>query len=375
MNERLLLAPWEPAKVALDFSVKVERITANEGVVREDDFASGKERWLPPGQFALLDWERLYLDALEFKEERGFHNLIIRPEHPRQILSAGDPRMYGVVCEGALLNPQRGEEMRQLQRVMSAVLKKYVESFYRKRQQRWDSDRMEYRPLAKDDDNFHDYTVRVPRGDPALIASVKQIIDEGKRIYEELCADLPGLYLDRHLYQPLLISRRSKVKSAPPALNESETRFVEDLKAYCQSKPAALQGKELFLLRNLSRGKGIGFFENSGFYPDFILWITEGTAQRLVFIEPHGMVHEAHPDTNPKVNLHKKLQDQAESAIKKSKVNGLTLDAFIISKTSCDDLRKNHGPEWNKKKYAEAHIIFFGDEGDNAYLSAIFSGD
>lgn len=75
------------------------------------------------------------------------------------------------------------------------VLKKYTESFYRKRQHRWDSERMEYKPITKNDDNFRDYVVKVPRSEPDLIKAVKEIIDEGKRIYKELCADLPGLYL------------------------------------------------------------------------------------------------------------------------------------------------------------------------------------
>jgi len=376
-TERIMLGPDAAARVVLDLSVRVERIAGTDGVLRQDEYAGGSERWLEASQFVFLDWERLYLGALGFKEERGFHNLIIRPEHPRAIIGSHDPRLYALICEATLLNPQRGEDMRQLQAVMSAVMKKYVENFYRKRQQRWESDRMEYKPLTKDDDNFHDYVVRVPRSDPTLIAAVKKIIDEGQRIYKELCSDLPGLYLDRHLYQPLLMARRSKVRSTPPALNESESRFVEDLKAYCQSKPAALAGRELFLLRNLSRGKGIGFFEDSGFYPDFILWITQGKSQRLVFIEPHGMLNEDHHSRNPKVQLYKRLQAHVAGALKRSKFKDLTLDSFIISKTSYDDLRKrfadDSGP-WKRETFAASHILFFPENGYH-YLEQIVEPD
>jgi hypothetical protein len=126
----------------------------------------------------------------------------------------------------------------------------------------------------------------------------------------------------------------------------------------------------VFLLRNLSRGKGIGFFEDTGFYPDFILWVTEGSKQRLVFIEPHGMKLEEHPSRNPKVNLHKKLKTQETEARKKSKLPTLTLDSFIISRTPYDDLRKHHESEWDRAKYAEAHI-FFGDEKEYGQLKAI----
>jgi hypothetical protein len=80
---------------------------------------------------------------------------------------------------------------------------------------------------------------------------------------------------------------------------------------------AALKGKELFLLRNLSRGKGIGFFSGSGFYPDFLLWLTEPGRQRLVFVDPHGLLSDKHPSVNRKVNLHKELQGAMASSIKK----------------------------------------------------------
>lgn len=376
-EERILLECEEAAKVVLDASVKVERIGSVGGMFQTSSYVGGTERWLPTGQFGLLDWEDLYLEILEFKEERGFHNLIIQPDHLRRILEATDPKLYCLICDDGLLKPKRPEEVWQLQAAMSGVLKKYVESFYRKRQQRWDSARMEYKPLKRDDDNFQDYVVKVPRNNPDLIKAVKDIIDEGRRIYKELCADLPGLYLDRHLYQPLLIQKSSKVKSTPPALNESERLFVNDLLEYCKSKPALLTEKELFLLRNLSRGKGIGFFEESGFYPDFILWIVEGKTQRLVFVEPHGMLNEDHPSINPKVNLHERLKSQALDALRRSKAKNLELDSFVISATPYDDLRKricdDAGP-WTREKFAKAHILFSGEEDRRTYLEQIVTG-
>ncbi len=79
---------------------------------------------------------------------------------------------------------------------------------------------------------------------------------------------------------------------------------------------------------------------------------------------------ETHPATNPKVNLYKKLQTQEEDARKKSKVAGLSLDAFIVSATPFDDLQPHHGPEWDRAKYAGAHI-FFGDEDNHGHIEAI----
>src|SRR4030065_2787679 len=98
--------------------------------------------------------------------------------------------------------------------------------------------------------------------------------------------NLPRIHFDRHLYLPLLLKKGDVLTADPPLLEESEVRFVRDLKAFWEAeKDKLLAGKEVFLLRNLSRGKGVGFFDESGFYPDFILWILDGPCQHIIFIE------------------------------------------------------------------------------------------
>jgi len=368
---RFMLDLDEAAKVVMDMSIQVERLGSAKGAFQAASFHLGSERRVPKEQLAWLDWEALYLDMLAFKEEHGFHNLIIRPDHPHKILQS-DIALYDLICDEQLLKPVNTLQAALLQSAVSTVLKKYVERYYRLRQQRWDSSQMVYAPLQKNDPNFQDYVVKIPRNEVELIMGIKETIDEGKRIYQEVVAEPPSLYFDRHLYQPLLVQKGNTVKTCPPSLNESERRFVQELLDLCTSKPPELRGKELFLLRNLSRGKGIGFFEDSGFYPDFILWITEGKSQRLVFIEPHGMLNEDHPNINPKVNLHKKLKIQSSEVLKRSKVKDLTLDAYVVSVTPFADLCKRHGAEWDKAKYEDAHILFFDD--DRTYLKNIITG-
>jgi hypothetical protein len=371
----IMLEPEPAAKVLLDFSTKVERIGSSTGKFQTVKYVGGSEQWIPTDLLDWIDWEALYLDIIEFKEECSFQNLVIRPNDPCRILSATDPKLYGLICDDSLIKPNQLGAVMQLQDVLLAVLKKYVEKFYRLRQQNWDSDQMVYAALSKDDPNFQDYTVKVPRSDLDLVKAVKELIDEGKRIYKELVSELPNIHFDRHLYQPLLIQKGNKIKSAPPGLNEGEQRFVQDLIEFCRSKPASLKGKELFLLRNLSKGKGIGFFENSGFYPDFILWVKEAKSQRLIFIEPHGMLNEDHPTVNSKINLHKKLQDQTVDGLKKSKIKNVILDSFVISKTPYDELRTricdDSGP-WSREKFSHSHILFFDEIENREYLKTIF---
>ncbi|GAB4266256.1 hypothetical protein [Thermincola ferriacetica] len=59
--------------------------------------------------------------------------------------------------------------------------------------------------------------------------------------------------------------------------------------AFCENHREFFKDKELYLLRNQSRGKGIGFFEAGNFYPDFILWILYNGKQYITFVDPKGI--------------------------------------------------------------------------------------
>src|SRR5690606_21008892 len=113
-----------------------------------------------------------------------------------------------------------------------------------------------------------------------------------------------------HLFQPLLYAEKgAPITIAPVPLNDSEKDFVIDLMRWLEANEQRLQqqGTSLYLLRNKSRGSGIGFFEAGNFYPDFILWMVTGDKQKVIFIEPHGLSHEG-PE-HAKVQFHKTIKD------------------------------------------------------------------
>jgi hypothetical protein len=180
------------------------------------------------------------------------------------------------------------------------------------------------------------------------------------RLYKQETNELPRLHFDRHLYLPLLLKRSNKLTFVPSGLEESETQFVGDLKDYWENeKDKSLKGKEVFLLRNLDRGKGVGFFENSGFYPDFILWVIDKTGQRIVFIEPHGMLYAKAYIHDEKAQLHERLPRLAKEIGKRSKKKDISLDSFIISATPYDELHKHYDDgTWDRAKFAQKHILF-----------------
>jgi hypothetical protein len=126
-----------------------------------------------------------------------------------------------------------------------------------------------------------------------------------------------------------------------------------------------LEGTEIFLLRNLSR-KGIGFFMSSGFYPDFILWIKKGNSQQMIFIDPKG-IRNLGNFNDDKIQLCvsyiKEIEDKIKQELKKKGDDiNLTLDAFIISVSSYNDIKSTFGEGNHSKEDFENHNILFQDD-------------
>ncbi|BCV21899.1 DEAD/DEAH box helicase family protein [Moorella sp. Hama-1] len=228
----LLLAPDLAAKVTVDMTLKLDAIRSQVGGVATLSMRAGQEQVIPPASLNLVDWQAVYLELLKFKEQKGFSNLILRPETPRQLLEFAEPRLYKLLANETVVKPQSFEQLPLLQEAVLSILRKYIEKYYRVYQERWETRNMTYDFLDVCHPNFKNYTVKIPRSEKQLIAAVKQLIDEGQRIYEQETRELPNIYFDRHLYQPLLIERDERVKAIPPGLKESERRFVEDLRKY-----------------------------------------------------------------------------------------------------------------------------------------------
>ena len=110
----------------------------------------------------------------------------------------------------------------------------------------------------------------------------------------------------------------------------------------------------MFLLRNLSRGRGIGFFEDAGFYPDFILWIKQGVQQRVIFIDPHGMLLNSAPGDG-KIQLHRLIKDIEQTLANPA----ITLESYILSTTSFANLSASAAWRgYDRQRFASLHLLF-----------------
>ena len=152
------------------------------------------------------------------KVRKGWRNLAIRPETGRRLMNQVE---YTLLADEAPVRPRPFADRRRLQETVTAILCKYMDTFYRRRREHWETQVMEYRPLDEDDPNLAfnrgvaredrpAYVVQVRRSDRALIEAIQKLLEEEKRLREEENQGLPRIAFDRHLYLPLPFDKACK---------------------------------------------------------------------------------------------------------------------------------------------------------------------
>jgi len=158
------------------------------------------------------------------------------------------------------------------------------------------------------EDQFRALEAQVARivGLNDLAERIEALLEQGRHAMpdDDLARPLPRLWCEEHLYRPLLLAKPGAeqhgqlslldhelgLRLDPPGLEQSEARFVWDLRAYWKTHAEKAEWRDysVYLLRNQAR-RGVGFFAEQGFYPDFMLWLKRGKRQALAFVEPKGI--------------------------------------------------------------------------------------
>lgn len=369
INETQFLLDFDSdVKVLVDLSTKVQSLESSAPGLWESQLHSGIQGKIPANNLDLVDWEKIYLDVLAYKENRRLTNLVIPKANLRRIIENPDFN-YALVADESVFNPHTFTDRNALQQAVADILRKYVDRFYRQKRQEWERMHLAYETLDENDPNLAfnrhvnengkpAYIVKVPRSKQEIIEAIRKLSDDLQNLIKEENEDLPRLNFDRHIYLPLLL--KIDLVTQPPALEESERRFVEDLRGYWQSESKnSPPEKEIFLLRNLSRGKGIGFFGENNFYPDFILWVLDNKGQRIIFVEPHGMIYAKPYNLDDKARLHEHLPELAVDLANRTGRTDIRLDSFIISATPYPDLRSKYDDgSWDLDRFTQKHILF-----------------
>ena len=328
---------------------------------------------------SLVDWEQAYLNLTEHLRLGAMRPLAI--PGPDSLESFVKEARITVSADGHVFRPNTFSDREDLQDLVHTILRCCAGKCWHRERQRWEGENMNYGEIDDADSNLAfniesqqgfekaHYIVSVPRDDAALRDRILVLIEQQTKLYEQESRLLPRIYFDRHLYQPLLVEKEvEQLRISPPPLNASEARFVKDLRNYWfQRGNSHHANTELFLLRNQGRGRGVGFTaDGAGFYPDFILWMISSERQRVVFVEPHGMLHAPAYSEDEKARLHERLPALAANIARRTEMGGnVSLDSFIVSATKYDKLRPHYEDgSWTEQDFARRHILFPDERGE-----------
>jgi hypothetical protein len=339
------------------------RIQAISSLSMEEEAADLNEGHFSERHIAFLDFDKLYFELEQFKNERNWHNLSIQRENIRPLLL--DNSWYQLYIPQEELDFGNFQQVHRWQEIATGLVKKYCDQYYKYRKAEWESSYLEYQELTEDDPNFFDeYRILVEKSREDIISKledIKQAVESGEFQPIEY-QRLKAIMFEQHLYQPLLyFGRGREIEIKPVALNEGERDFVDDLKTYYENQQGFFEGKELYLLRNRSRGHGIGFFEAGNFHPDFIMWLVDGDNQNVTFIDPKGIGRVGIED--PKINFFKTIK-VLETELGDPNV---ILNSFIISNTRFSDLPV----QGNREDWGAKNVLFQVDDKDE-YIGRIF---
>lgn len=345
--------------ISLDWYPRIEA-SRSAGVRGADgDGLAKEEGCIGEHQRTFLDFDQIWFELERYKAEKAWFNLAIPRSAPGELLATSD--WYRLFIPSSELVFNTFKQVRTWHEVAVALLKKYCDRFYKLKRSEWEAKFLEYRELQPDDGNFvAEYSFRVPDAETDIKAELEAIRSEMAtgRMLDHRNGGLTALSFDRHLYTPLisLSATSSELSPGDAKLNAGERDFVEAVRRYHQTNPTVLNGKELYLLRNRSRRKGLGFFEAGNFYPDFLLWVVDGAKQSIAFVDPKGL-RNLEGKSDPKIELAKTIKDRERALGDKN----IQLESFLWSETKYAQVQWNRREDrLSVEELERAHVLFPG---------------
>jgi hypothetical protein len=362
-------------RVVLDWYPKLQAMASGAG--RTNGLAAERDRcYFEESHLAFLDFDTIYFELQQFKNERAWHNLNLSRASLAPLLRRKD--WYELYIPRGEMEFRSFQQVLRWQEIAVALLKKYLDRYYKFKKQEFEGKHLEYRELSEDDPNFvSEYRLLIERSREDIVQrlnEIKKLIESGSLKEAEFSrlafeqGSFKAIAFAGHLYQPLIYVGDNLIEVKPVVLeNEGERDFVLDLQKFCESSEGKefLNGKELYLLRNMSRGRGIGFFEAGNFYPDFILWLLVDGKQYVNFIDPKGLRNLEGPK-DPKIQFHqtiKALERQLGDP-------AVILNSFIISSTSLSQVKWWNGG-MSKEEFEARNVLFQREDQEATYIKKL----
>jgi hypothetical protein len=322
--------------VVVDLTPQVTSIAGED--VAAGQLGRAKEiHFREDSESGVLDFDALYADLVEYKVLRGYDNLLL----PRDALRGVLAQNHLVMAESDALDPDR------LQEGAGRLLRSYLDRFYSLKARQAESAQLEPQPLVLQERATTSYRVRAPTD---ILAEIKRLVKR-HRFDADGEAPLPRLHIDNSLFNPLLLDpadfRLEDVSISPPGLGKNEREFVMDLRAYwaAHHNDEPYRHLELYLLRNLPK-VGVGFFNHSGFYPDFILWARDrrDKTTHVRFLDPHGLHHGGLSGNANRFAAFGQLKSVSEQPDFQGR--RIKLDGFLLVTTPLVQIVDAGGKDW-----------------------------
>ena len=295
-------------KVTINLYAKAQVI----GVVASDDYATKANIYkFDKKELGFIDADSLFLELLKYKSEKSYRNINISKESIEEFLENSDWYTLEAPSDYFIITSFR--DFKKIEEAFLILLRKYLDEFYKYHKNSYEKDFMEYQELQDDDANFVDkyhISCEVEGNDDLIekIKSLKSNLDKKNTHYNIELGYFKSFISSKHLYNPLLFKKQKNIKISPIELNKGEIEFVEDLEKYLGENEDRYRDSEIFLLRNKSK-VGIGFFEDGGFYPDFIMWILKDDKQYITFIDPKGLKN-VDLNKSKKIHFYKSIKEK-----------------------------------------------------------------
>ena len=359
--DRLLRHP-----ISLNWYPKIQA-QQSKGVDKAVDSTVKHEAKLEEKHLAFMDIDAIWFELQHFKNERSWYNLNLDRDCIVPLLL--DSRWYKLFIPPEELEFTQFDRVRRWEEIAVALLKKNADRYYKNMKQEWESDFYEYHELREDDPNFvTEYRLLIDESQDAIVeklGELKEKIEDGT-LTEWSFGNLQAISFGQHLYQPLLHFKSDFVDVSPVSLNEGEKEFVSDLRTFYDNNQPFFEDQELYLLRNMSRGRGIGFFEAGNFYPDFLLWLLTDEKQYITFVDPKGIRNLEGPD-DPKIRFYRTIKE-LEARLGDPNV---ILNSFIISNTPFQQVRW-WTEDLSKDEFTKAHVLFQKEDRDT-YIKCLLT--
>ena len=322
---------------------------------------------------ALMNHQSIYHRVILRKQQNGWHNLAIAPHTVTNLLKQDGWYTLRIPHEKMALSSY--DRVREWEDLAVDLICEYAKNVWQHARQLWEHKHVKAVALDDDDGNLvHQYSVSISKQKKRLIKAIGELIQavengEYDRKFPGNNIQLSLLAPEFHAYIPLLHVDASRaragknneppaIKVSPAALNSGEKDFVDLLVELHDVKPEVLRGKTIYLMRNLSRGKGVSFFNNYSFYPDFILWVKDKDSARqdVLFIDPKG-ISRHDKKVADKMRMHEMIKD-IEKRMHSENHSDLFLHSYIWSTTSYSDA--GNPAQLTPSQYNQQGVYFAG---------------